>query len=110
AFDPQLTLSRLITSAGGLGGIAIPERVDLTRMIGTDRQATIRLDLRKIAEGTHPDIFLKPNDHINIGTNFWAFPLAVVRGGLRVSYGFGLLADRNFGNDIFGAPPRNIGG
>ena len=51
-----------------------------------------------------------PNDHINIGTNFWAFPLAVVRGGLRVSYGFGLLADRNFGNDIFGAPPRTIGG
>ncbi|MEO0611571.1 MAG: SLBB domain-containing protein, partial [Planctomycetota bacterium] len=110
AFDPQLTLSRLITSAGGLGGIAIPERVDLTRMVGTDRQATIMLDLRKIAEGTHPDIFLKPNDHINIGTNFWAFPLAVFRGGLRVSYGFGLLADRNFGNDIFGAPPTNFGG
>ncbi|MEO1534741.1 MAG: SLBB domain-containing protein [Planctomycetota bacterium] len=109
AFDPQLTLSRLITSAGGLAGLAIPERVDLTRMIGTDRQATIMLDLRKIAEGTHPDIFLKPNDHINIGTNFWAFPLAVVRGGLRVSYGFGLLADRNFGNDIFGAPPTNVG-
>ncbi len=108
-FDPQLTLSRLITSAGGLGGLAIPERVDLTRMVGTDRQATIMLDLRKIAEGTHPDIFLKPNDHINIGTNFWAFPLAVVRGGLRVSYGFGLLADRNFGNDIFGAPPVNRG-
>lgn len=109
AFDPQLTLSRLITSAGGFGGLAIPERVDLTRMIGTDRQATIMLDMRKIAEGTHPDIFLKPNDHINIGTNFWAFPLAVFRGGLRISYGFGLLADRNFGNDIFGAPPINRG-
>ncbi|MEO1583918.1 MAG: SLBB domain-containing protein [Planctomycetota bacterium] len=109
AFDPQLTLTRLITSAGGLGPIAIPERVDITRMVGTDRQATVGLDLRKIAEGTHPDIFLKPNDHINIGTNFWAFPLAVVRGGFRASYGFGFLLDRNFGNDVFGAPPTNRG-
>ncbi len=108
-YDPQLTLLRLIDSAGGLGGLAIPERVDITRMIGTDRQATVMLDLRKVSEGTHPDIFLKPNDRINIGTNFWAFPLAVVRGGLRVSYGVGLLADRNFGNDVFGAPPTNIG-
>ncbi|MGP1271808.1 MAG: polysaccharide biosynthesis/export family protein [Phycisphaerales bacterium] len=108
-YSPQLTLSRLITSAGGLGGLAIPERVDLTRMIGTDRQATIMFDLRKIAEGTHPDIFLKPNDHINIGTNFWAYPLAVVRGGFRASYGFGFLVDRNFGNDIFGAPPIDRG-
>lgn len=108
AFDPQLTLSRLITSAGGLGALAIPERVDLTRMVGTDRQATVMFDLRKIAEGTHPDIFLKPNDHINIGTNFWAYPLAVFRGGLRMTYGFGLLVDRNFGNDVFGAPPTNF--
>ncbi|MEM9165731.1 MAG: polysaccharide biosynthesis/export family protein [Planctomycetota bacterium] len=106
-FSPQLTLYRLITSAGGLGGLAIPERVDLTRMVGTDRQATVRLNLREIAEGTHPDIFLKPNDHIVIGTNFWAFPLAVVRGGFRASYGFGFLLDRNFGNDVFGAPPTN---
>jgi polysaccharide export outer membrane protein len=107
-YDSQLTLTRVITSAGGLGGIAIPERIDLTRMIGSDRQATIRLDGRKIFEGTHPDIFLKPNDHINIGTNFWAFPLAVIRGGFRASYGFGFLVDRNFGNDIFDAPPTNF--
>ena len=33
--------------------------------------------------------------------------LAVVRGGLRATYGFGFLLDRNFGNDVFGAPPTN---
>jgi protein involved in polysaccharide export with SLBB domain len=102
-----LTLLRAIDSAGGLSSIAIPERIDLTRMIGTERQATIRLNGRAIAEQTQPDVYLKANDRINIGTNFWALPLAVVRNGFRVSYGFGFLIDRNFGNDIFGAPPDN---
>ena len=106
---PQLTLTRLIDSAGGLGGLAIPERVDLTRMVGTDRQATITLNFRAISEGTQPDLFIKSNDRINIGTNFWALPLAVIRGGFRFSYGFGFLLDRNFGNDVFGPPPTNIG-
>ncbi|MEL6330771.1 MAG: polysaccharide biosynthesis/export family protein, partial [Planctomycetota bacterium] len=58
----RLTLSRAITAAGGLSGLAIPERCDLTRMVGPDRQATIMLNLRAIAEGTQPDVFLKPDD------------------------------------------------
>ncbi len=103
----SFTLTRAITAAGGYGPIAIPERVDLTRMVGTERQATIRVNLRAITEGTQPDILLKPDDHINVGTNFWALPLAVFRNGLRMSYGFGFLIDRNFGNDIFGPPPSN---
>ncbi|MFG0326297.1 MAG: polysaccharide biosynthesis/export family protein [Phycisphaerales bacterium JB037] len=105
----QLTLRNAIAAAGGLGGLAVPERVDLTRMVGDDRAATVRLNLRAIAEGTQPDIYIKPNDNINIGTNFWAYPLAVVRNGFRTNYGFGFLLDRNFGNDVFGAPPRDQG-
>jgi polysaccharide export outer membrane protein len=104
---PGLTLLRGITAAGGLSEIAIPERVDLTRMIGSDRQATIRLDVNAIAMQTQPDIFLKPGDQINIGTNFWALPVAVIRNGFRASYGFGFILDRNFSNDIFGPPPVN---
>lgn len=103
----RLTLLRALDSAGGLSSIAIPERVDLTRMVGNDRQATIRINVRAIAEGTQPDLYLKPDDRINVGTNFWAYPLAVTRGGFRMSYGFGFLLDRNFGNDVFGAPPNN---
>lgn len=103
-----LTLTRAITAAGGLAPIAIPERVDLTRMVGDDLQATIMLDFRAIAEGTQPDIYLKPNDHINVGTNFWATPLAIIRNGFRATYGFGFLLDRNFGNDVFGAPPSSF--
>ncbi len=108
-FTGKLTLQRLIASAGGLSAIAIPERVDLIRMVGDDRQAMIRLNLRAIAEGTQPDIFLKPDDLVNVGTNFWATPLAIIRGGFRASYGFGFLLDRNFGSDVFGAPPVDRG-
>jgi polysaccharide biosynthesis/export protein len=101
----NLTLQRAIAAAGGLTQIAVPERTDIVRMVGPDRQAFLRVNLRAVAEGTHPDIYLKQNDYINVGTNFWATPLAVIRNGFRATYGFGFLADRNFGNDIFGAPP-----
>lgn len=104
----KLTLLRAIAAAGDLGPTAVPERVDLTRIVGQDEQATIMLNLRAIAEGTQPDIYIKSDDMINIGTQFWATPLAILRGGFRSSYGFGFLLDRNFGNDVFGAPPTNI--
>lgn len=104
------TLRRAIVSAGDLAPDAIPERCDLTRMVGDNRQATIMLNYRAIVEGTQPDVVLRANDIINVGTNFWAYPLAVIRGGFRTTYGFGFLMDRNFGNDVFGAPPTNLQG
>ncbi|MFZ4572829.1 MAG: polysaccharide biosynthesis/export family protein [Phycisphaerales bacterium] len=106
----KLTLGRAVIAAGGLAEAAIPERVELTRMVGRDRQATIRLNLREISKGSQPDVYLKPDDQINFGTNFWALPLAVIRNGFRASYGFGFILDRNFGSDVFGAPPTNVGG
>ena len=102
-----VTLTRAVLAAGGLSSIATPWRVDLTRKVAADRQATIRLNLKAIYEGAQPDIYLRPDDMINIGTSFWATPLAVIRNGFRFSYGFGFLLDRNFGNDVFGAPPTN---
>ncbi len=103
----RLTLSRLVVAAGDLGAVAIPERVDLTRMVGPNREATLRLDLAAIRRRTDPDVYIKPNDHVIIGTSFLATPLAVIRNGFRATYGFGFLLDRNFGNDVFGAPPVN---
>ncbi len=105
--ENRLTLKQGIAAAGGLGPLANPKRVDLVRRIGDDTEATIRLDAKAIFDGTQPDIFLKVEDQVNIGTSFWAVPLAIVRNGLRFTYGFGFIADRNFGNDIFGAPPRD---
>lgn len=103
----RLTLKQAVAAAGGLSQVAIPERVDLTRRVGEAREATIRLNLRAIFEGTQPDVFLKPEDQLNFGTNFFATPLAIIRNGFRMTYGFGFLMDRNFGNDVFGSPPLN---
>ncbi len=100
-----VTLSRLVAAAGGPGALAIPHRVDLTRMVGRNREATIRLNLTAIRQKTEPDIYLKADDHIIIGTSWIATPLAIFRSGLRATYGFGFVLDRNFGNDVFGAPP-----
>ena len=107
SYSERITLSRAVAGAGGLGALAVPNRVDLVRMVGDGREATIRLDLSAIRSRTEPDVYLKPGDHIIVGTDFWAYPLAVFRNGLRINYGFGFLLDRNFGNDVFGAPPVN---
>ncbi len=104
----RLTLTSAIIAAGGLSQTAVPERVDIRRMVGPEMQGIVRVNLRAIEKGTHPDIYLKANDQINIGTNFWATPLAILRNGLRISYGFGFLVDRNFGTDIFGVPKGGI--
>ena len=104
----ELTLSRLVAAAGGFGALAIPERCDLIRRIGPSREATVRVNLKAIRNRAEPDLFMRPDDHLIIGTNFFATPLAVIRNGFRMSYGFGFLLDRNFGNDVFGAPPENL--
>jgi len=99
--EQELTLYRLVASAGGLTGLAWPEKVDLIRQVNDSEQAIVRLDLRAIAQGTEPDIYLKANDIINIGTSGAAVPLAVFRNGLRATYGFGFVLDRNFEQDVF---------
>lgn len=100
----ELNIKQLIASAGGLSQLAVPQKVDLIRRIGPSQEATVRLDVKAIFDGTAPDIFLKPNDQLNFGTSFWATPLAIFRNGLRASYGFGFILDRNFANDVFGDP------
>ncbi len=102
-----LTIQRAVIAAGGLSPVANATRVDITRMVGGNKQATLRVSYSDIANGLAPDILLKPDDIVNFGTDFWQTPLAIVRGGFRTSYGFGFLLDRNFGNDVFGAPPSN---
>jgi protein involved in polysaccharide export with SLBB domain len=101
----KITLTEFITSAGDLGPIAVAEKVSLTRRLSDNTQATITLNYAAIIQRTEPDIFLKPNDLISIGTSWGATPMAIIRNGFRATYGFGFLLDRNFGNDVFGRPP-----
>jgi polysaccharide biosynthesis/export protein len=104
--DGLTLMSAIRGAAGGYSAIAIPERIDLTRRTGKDRETTIMLDGAAIARREQPDIYLKPNDQVIVGTNFWGLPLAVIRNGFRASYGWGFVLDRNLSNDIFGPEPR----
>jgi len=93
------TLKQAIISAGMLDQLAIPERTDVIRRVAGDREVYARVDLTKIFDGSQPDLYLKPNDQIMVGTNFLAPFLAAIRGGFRVTYGFGFLYDRNFASE-----------
>ena len=105
--EKDLTIKQLIASSGGLSGLASPERTDLIRRTSSDQEVTLRIDLAAIFNGTEPDLFLKPDDILNIGSSGLAAPLAVIRNGFRFTYGFGFVLDRNFGTDVFGPIDTN---
>lgn len=92
----KVSLMNAIAAARGLGPMAAPSRTDVVRRIGGDKQVFVRVDLYKIFEGREPDIFLKPNDMVQVGTDFYPPFLAAIRGAFRITYGFGFLYDRNY--------------
>lgn len=107
----KITLKQAIVSAGMFDQLAIPSRTDVIRRVGDDKEVFVTVDLDKVFSGSQPDIFLKPNDVVSVGTN-WAAPfLASIRGAFRMTYGFGFLYDRNFAdyNDQFGLGGRGAG-
>ncbi|MGD0785882.1 MAG: polysaccharide biosynthesis/export family protein [Sedimentisphaerales bacterium] len=91
-----MTLKMAIAAAGGLGQLAWPKKCEVIRRIGEKKEEIVMIDLEKIANGTQPDFFIKPNDVINVGTNGMARWLAVLRNAFRATYGFGFVYDRNF--------------
>ena len=92
----KITLKQAILAAGGLEGLAIPQRTELVRRIGPSREAFVRINLEAIFSGNAPDIFLKGNDEIMVGTNLLAPFISDLRNGFRITYGFGFLYDRNY--------------
>jgi polysaccharide biosynthesis/export protein len=92
----KVTLLQAVASARGLDQLAVPERTDLIRRIGSDKSLYLRVNLKKIAMGEEADIFLKPNDQVWVGTDFYPPFLAALRGAFRMTYGFGFLYDRNY--------------
>ncbi len=97
-----MTLKMAIAAAGGLGPLAVPKNVDVTRRIGTAREEIVTVNLDKIASGEQPDFFIKPNDLINVGTDVTARWRAVLRNAFRATYGFGFVYDRNFADIDYG--------
>jgi hypothetical protein len=92
----NIDLKQAIVSAGMFDQAAIPGRSEIIRRIGPDREIFVRLDMDKVWSGEQPDIYLKPNDILQIGTNELAPFIAAVRNAFRVSYGFGFSYDINY--------------
>ena len=92
----KVTIRQAVGAAAGLDALAIPERTELVRVIKPNTYLTARVDLAKIFNGEEPDIYLKPDDQLLVGTNAIAPFLAALRGSFRITYGFGFLYDRNF--------------
>lgn len=100
----RITVKQAIVSAGGFSPLAWPSRAELTRRVSKDQEQTIQIDIGAIFAGQAPDIYLRPNDMLNVGSSPAATFLAVLRNAFRVSYGFGFVYDRNFADsDSFNA-------
>ncbi len=92
----EITLRQAIAAAGGLDALAWPSRCEVVRRIDGDREETTQWDLERIMNGNDPDLYLKPEDLINVGTHAVAPLLATIRNSFRLTYGFGFVYDRNF--------------
>jgi protein involved in polysaccharide export with SLBB domain len=93
----KVTLKQAIVATRMLDPLAVPWKTDIIRRLGnSDREIYVRVDLNKIFDGRQPDFYLKPNDTILVGTDFWPPYLAALRGAFRFSYGLGFIYDRNF--------------
>ena len=69
---------------------------------GGDQELRIPLRLDLIMAGKEPDVMLKPDDVIAVGTHMAAPFLAVARNAFRMTYGLGFIYDRNFAEKNFG--------
>jgi protein involved in polysaccharide export with SLBB domain len=99
----KITLMDAIIGASMLDGLAIPQRTDIIRHVDPNHEVFVRVDLTKVFAGEEPDVYLKPGDKVIVGTNALAPFLAAIRGGFRMTYGFGFLYDRNYAYPVSAA-------
>jgi len=102
----DITLKQAIISAGMIDGVGWPERTEVIRRIGRDKEMFVRVNLPKIFAGEQSDIYLRPYDTVSVGTNAIAPFLAALRNAFRFTYGFGFIYDQNFSPDAL-ANQRN---
>jgi len=92
----QVTLTQAVITARGLDPLAWPTRCEIRRRIDRDREQITQWDLARIMGGQDPDVFLRPNDVVNVGTHAIAPFLYTIRNAFRFSYGFSFSYDRNW--------------
>ena len=98
----RLTLKQVISTAGPLTALAWPSRCEIIRRLGENKEVTHLVNLEKLFAGTAPDLFIKPNDIINVGSHPVSRWAAVIRNSFRSTYGFGFVYDRNFADKDIG--------
>ncbi len=103
----QVTIKMALAAAGGLGPMAWPENSVLVRRVGDDQEQMIPINAERIIRGEDPDMLLKPDDVIMVGTHASATFLAVLRNSFRMTYGFGFIYDRNFADPLLVTPRSN---
>lgn len=96
----DITIKQAVAAAGNLGALAWPANSVLIRRIGKNQEQIIPINLEKIIQGSNPDVYLKPDDVIAVGTHWSTSFLAVIRNAFRMTYGFGLIYDRNFSDPL----------
>jgi protein involved in polysaccharide export with SLBB domain len=101
----EITIKQAIATVGGFGRLAWPSRCEIIRREkGTDKQITVPVNLDHVFAGLEDDILLRDDDIVNVGTDFIAPFLFVIRNSFRFTYGFGFVYDRNFADkDAYGA-------
>ncbi len=107
----QITLTQAVAAAGGLDQLAWPTRCEIRRRLDGDREEITQWNLARIMDGKDPNVYLKKNDEVRVGTHAIAPLLATIRNSFRFTYGFGFVYDRNFADiDSFSAQanPRDI--
>jgi polysaccharide export outer membrane protein len=92
----KITLKQAWVASGGGDDFSVPRRSEVIRRVGAAKEVFVRVDLSKIWAGEQPDLYLKPNDMVMVGTNILAPFIASIRNSFRLTYGFGFLYDRNF--------------
>lgn len=101
----RVTLKQAIIAASMLDPLAIPSRTDVIRRVGPDKEVWVRVNLSKLFAGRQPDVYIKADDQVLVGTHLIAPYLAALRNAFRFTYGAGFIYDKNFAY-----PNRFLGG
>jgi polysaccharide biosynthesis/export protein len=92
----DITLVQAVIAARGLDPLAWPTRCEIRRRLDRDREQITQWDLARIMAGQDPDVYLRPNDVINIGTHALAPFILTIRNAFRFTYGLSFSYDRNW--------------
>ncbi len=100
----QITIKMALTAAGNLQGLPDPKNAVLYRRLEGNQELVMPMNVESIFRGEEPDVYLRPDDIIAVGSSPRAYWLSIVRYAFRLTYGFGFIYDRNFADPLITTP------